>query len=66
MTVDDFETLVAHRNMLLLNDLLVTSNAEHRAIIPNFMRNTVTKLRNFLDTGVYRHDLDGLLPLGEP
>jgi len=61
---EDFETLVAHRNMLLLNDLLVTTNAEHRAIIPNFTRNTVVKLRSFLDTGVYRHDLDGLLPLG--
>lgn len=61
---EDFETLVAHRNLLLLNDLLVTTNAEHRAIIPNFIRNTVVKLRNFLDTGVYRHDLDGLLPLG--
>jgi Ser/Thr protein kinase RdoA (MazF antagonist) len=66
MSVEDFETLVAHRNLLLLNDLLVTTNAEHRAIIPNFTRNTVTKLRNFLDTGVYRHDLEGLLPLGEP
>jgi len=63
-TTEDFETLVAHRNLLLLNDLLVTTNAEHRAIIPNFIRNTVVKLRNFLDTGVYRHDLDGLLPLG--
>ena len=62
-SVEDFETLVAHRNLLLLNDLLVTTNAEHRAIIPNFIRNTVVKLRNFLDTGVYRHDLDGLLPL---
>ena len=66
MSDEDFETLVAHRNLLLLNDLLVTTNAEHRAIIPNFTRNTVTKLRNFLDTGVYRHDLEGLLPLGEP
>jgi len=63
-TSEDFETLVAHRNLLLLNDLLVTTNAEHRAIIPNFIRNTVVKLRNFLDTGVYRHDIDGLLPLG--
>jgi Ser/Thr protein kinase RdoA (MazF antagonist) len=62
-TSEDFETLVAHRNLLLLNDLLVTTNAEHRAIIPNFIRNTVVKLRNFLDTGMYRHDLDGLLPL---
>ena len=63
-STDDFETLVAHRNLLLLNDLLVTTNAEHRKIIPNFTRNTATKLRNFLDTGVYRHDVEGLLPLG--
>lgn len=63
VSTDDFETLAAHRNLLLLNDLLVTTNAEHRAIIPNFTRNTVRKLRNFLDTGVYRHDLEGLLPL---
>lgn len=64
VSTDDFETLVAHRNLLLLNDLLVTTNAEHRRIIPNFTGNTVRKLRNFLDTGVYRHDLEGLLPLG--
>ncbi len=66
VSTEDFEILVAHRNLLLLNDVLVTTNAEHRKIIPNFTRNTVTKLRNFLDTGVYRHDLEGLLPLGEP
>jgi Ser/Thr protein kinase RdoA (MazF antagonist) len=63
-STDDFETLVVHRNLLLLNDLLVTTNAEHRAIIPNSILNTVVKLRTFLDTGVYRHDVDGLLPLG--
>jgi Ser/Thr protein kinase RdoA (MazF antagonist) len=62
-TDEDFETLVAQRNLLLLNDLLATTNAEHRGLVPRYARNTVLKVRNWLDTGTFRHDIDGLLPL---
>jgi Ser/Thr protein kinase RdoA (MazF antagonist) len=64
ITEDDFEALVAQRNLLLLNDLLTTTNAEHRALVPNYTKNTVTKIRQWLDTGVFRNDVEGLLPLG--
>jgi hypothetical protein len=55
--------LVAHRNVLLLNDLLTTLHSGHRGLLPRFIANTEIKLRAFLDTGVYRHDVDGVVPL---
>jgi Ser/Thr protein kinase RdoA (MazF antagonist) len=63
VTDDDFETLVAQRNLVLLNDLLATTNAEHRELVPRYAKNTVLKIRNWLDTGTFRHDVEGLLPL---
>jgi Ser/Thr protein kinase RdoA (MazF antagonist) len=60
---DDFEALVAQRNLLLLNDLLFTTNAEHRQLLPNYARNTIRKIGSWLDTGIFRHDVDGLVPL---
>lgn len=60
---DDFEALVAQRNLLLLNDLLFTTNAEHRQLLPNYARNTIRKIGGWLDTGIFRHDVDGLVPL---
>lgn len=63
ITDEDFEALVAQRSLLLLNDLLSTTNAEHRALLPNYTKNTVTKIRRWLDSGVFRHDVEGLLPL---
>ncbi len=61
---EDFEALVAQRNLLLLNDLLDTANAEFREIVPRYARNTALRIRHWLDTGVYRDDVDGVLPLG--
>jgi Ser/Thr protein kinase RdoA (MazF antagonist) len=62
-TTDEFEALVAHRNVLLLNDLLSTLHSGHRALLPRYIANTEIKLRAFLDTGIYRHDVDGVVPL---
>jgi Ser/Thr protein kinase RdoA (MazF antagonist) len=62
-SADEFEALVAHRNVLLLNDLLTTLHSGHRGLLPRFIANTEIKLRAFLDTGVYRHDVDGVVPL---
>jgi Ser/Thr protein kinase RdoA (MazF antagonist) len=64
VTDDDFETFVAQRNLLLLNDLLTTTNTEHRELVPRYAKNTVLKIRNWLDSGTFRHDIDGVLPLG--
>ena len=57
----DFESLIAGRNLVLLNDLFSTTTAEIRALLPRYLPNTVTKLRHFLESGTYRHDLPGLL-----
>ena len=62
-TSDEFEALVAHRNVLLLNDLLTTLHSGHRGLLPRFIANTEVKLRAYLDSGVYRHDVDGVVPL---
>lgn len=62
-SADEFEALVAHRNVLLLNDLLTTLHSEHRALLPRYIANTEIKLRAYLDTGIYRHDVDGVVPL---
>jgi Ser/Thr protein kinase RdoA (MazF antagonist) len=63
VSADDFEALVAQRSLLLLNDLVVTTNAEHRQMIPGYTRNTILKVGAWLDTGIFRHDVDGLVPL---
>lgn len=63
-TTEQFEAIVASRNLLLLNDLLVTDNAEHAALLPRYIANTTSKLRHYLDTGTYRHDVPGVQPLG--
>jgi hypothetical protein len=59
-TADQFESLLAGRNLLLLNDLLTISTADLREMIPRYAHNTVVKLRNWLDTGRYRHEVSGL------
>jgi Ser/Thr protein kinase RdoA (MazF antagonist) len=61
-TADQFEAMVASRNLVLLNDLFTITTAAERALLPRYLANTVTKLRRYLDTGVYRHDVPDLLP----
>lgn len=56
-----YETLLAGRNLVLLNDLLDNTTADLRALLPRYLPNSVTKLRHFLDTGVFRHDVAGLI-----
>jgi hypothetical protein len=46
-----------------LNELLGTTSPEFRAMLPRYAENTVIKLRNFMHTGEYRHDLPGVIPL---
>lgn len=58
-----FEAIVAGRNLILVNDVLAGLGAADRDFAPAYIRNTVRKLRSFLDTGVYRHRVEGLEPL---
>ena len=60
-TRDEFESLVAARNVALLNDTVTVNAAWVRDLLPRYVPNTITKLRSYLDTGVYRHDVDGLI-----
>lgn len=60
-TREQFESLVASRNVALLNDTVTVDAAWVRDLLPTYVPNTITKLRNYLDTGVYRHDVDGLI-----
>lgn len=59
----EFEALVAGRNLILVNDVLGASWVATRDFAPVYVRNTVVKLRAFLDTGAYRHDVPGLEPI---
>jgi Ser/Thr protein kinase RdoA (MazF antagonist) len=60
-TTDEFESVVAARNVALLNDTVTVNAAWVADVLPTYIPNTVTKLRNYLDTGTYRHDVDGLV-----
>ncbi len=53
---------MASRNLVLLNDVVTTTNAEFLAMLPRYVPNSITKLRAYLDTGVYRHEVPGLIP----
>lgn len=62
-TSEQFEAIVASRNLVLANDALTIANAGFRAVAPTYLANTATKLRAYLDTGVYRHRVPGLAPI---
>jgi len=53
--------MVASRNLVLLNDIVTTTNAEFLAMLPRYLPNTITKLRAYLNTGAYRHEVPGLI-----
>lgn len=58
-----YEAIVAGRNLILVNDVLAGLGSADRDIGPAYIRNTVVKLRSFLECGVYRHHVPGLEPL---
>jgi Ser/Thr protein kinase RdoA (MazF antagonist) len=55
-----FESMLAGRNLLLLNDVLGALNADLTRILPTYAANSAVKLRAYLETGVYRHRVDGV------
>ncbi len=63
LSTEQFETLLAARNVLLVAELLGTESADFAAVLPQFMTNSDLRQRHFLDTGQFRHDLPGVVPL---
>lgn len=53
----DFEALVAARQLLLANSLLVTTTAELRAQAEDYTRVSIARLRHWLETGVFTRAL---------
>ncbi len=60
-TPAEYEAVVAGRNLVLLNDLLVNTTADLRTLLPRYTANSVTKLRAYLESGVFRHEVPGLI-----
>ena len=63
MTSEQFETLLAARNVLLVDELLTTESADFVALLPRFLDNSDIRQRHFLESGEFRHDLPGVVPL---
>jgi Ser/Thr protein kinase RdoA (MazF antagonist) len=59
-TTDQYEGLLASRNLLMMNDLLGSATASVRDFRPRYLRNSIRKLRHYLDTGSYLHRIEGL------
>ena len=60
-TRSQYEAILAGRNLVLLNELFTATTAGFRAWLPCYAHNSMVKLRHWLDTGVYRHEVPGLL-----
>jgi Ser/Thr protein kinase RdoA (MazF antagonist) len=59
---EQYEAMVASRILVLLNDVITTTNAVFLAILTRYIPNAITKLRHYLDTGAFRHEVPGLIP----
>lgn len=60
-TSDDvIHALMAHRNLVLLNDLLGSQTADMRDMIPKYIRRSTTRLRHYRDTGRFTLTPPGL------
>lgn len=58
----DFEALIAARQLLLANSLLVTTTAELRAQAEDYTRVSVDRLRHWLRTGTFTRELPDATP----
>lgn len=56
-TAEQFEGMVAGRNLLLVDDLIEQANADLRAMTPRYVAASVQRLRHWLDTGRYRRNI---------
>jgi len=57
VTTDDFEWLVAHRNVLLLTEVAGWVTAEFKTMLPKYAATSVRKLRAFSESGHFSHGL---------
>lgn len=55
------EWLVVQRNLLLLSDLAGTTTRELLDFVPRYTSNSLIKLRAFAATGVYHHEVEGVV-----
>ena len=55
VTDEQFEAMVAGRNLLLVNDVIEQPNADTQAMTPAYVAASVRRLRHWLDTGRYRN-----------
>lgn len=61
---DQFHAVLAGRNLLLLNEVLGAVTSDVRAVQRLYIENSIRKLTAYLETGVYRHAVPGVVPLG--
>lgn len=59
-TDDQFHAALAARNLLLINDLLGMTTRSARDLTERYLANTILRIRAYLDTGAYRHDVAGV------
>lgn len=55
---EHLEAVIAARNLVLAGDVLSITTADIRAIAPDYLARSATKLQAYLDTGRYRHSID--------
>jgi Ser/Thr protein kinase RdoA (MazF antagonist) len=55
------EWLIVQRNLLLLSDLAGTTTRELQDLVPRYTSNSLIKLRAFAETGVYHHEVKGVV-----
>lgn len=63
LAAEHFEALLSARNLVLVDEVLRSQSADFVAMMPRFLENSAIKQRHFLDTGQWRHDLPGVVPL---
>lgn len=62
-TDEQYHAALAGRTLLLLNDLLDMASGESRALVSRYSGNVELRIRAYLDTGVYRANVPGVVPL---
>lgn len=63
-TDEQFNAALAARTLILLNDIVVSTNREILDLVPTFLRNTEIRFAQYLESGVYRSKLPGTVPIG--
>lgn len=61
-SAEQYEAVLASRNLVLVNDTIGSSHARVRDGAELYVANTVVKLRHYLETGRFAHDVDGVVP----